>query len=118
VTHESAYLRAKGRPAKPLQPLDDVEPWEYTSNAAHPTEKVVSVLRPFLKSLSRPGARVHPFAGSGSTPAAAILSGTYIGIVLKAKYVAHACRRLNGVARFATSRGPRERPDGAERVES
>ncbi len=30
--HEQAYVLAKGRPAKPARPLDDVPAWEYTGN--------------------------------------------------------------------------------------
>jgi DNA modification methylase len=106
VSHESAYVLAKGRPQKPARPLTDVQPWEYTGNKVHPTEKAVGVLLPLIRSFSRPGDLVlDPFGGSGSTLVAAALSGRrYMGIDLEAKYVELARRRLTGVDR-AKSRG-------------
>ena len=99
--HEQAYVLAKGHPAKPARPLDDVQPWEYTGNVAHPTEKAVSILKPLIQSFSRAGTCVlDPFAGSGSTLVASALCGrSYLGIELEAKYVEHARRRLAGVER-------------------
>ncbi len=100
--HEQAYVLAKGRPPKPAEPLDDVRPWEYTGNRAHPTEKAFSILEPRIRSFSRPGDLVpDPFAGSGSTLVAALLSGRrYLGIELEASYCAHVRKRLDGAARF------------------
>ncbi|MGH8209908.1 MAG: DNA methyltransferase [Steroidobacteraceae bacterium] len=102
VRHEAAYLLAKGRPAKPAAPLPDVQPWEYTGNVAHPTEKAVSVLRPLVESFApADGVVLDPFAGSGSTLVAAALSGRrYVGIELEEKYCQLARRRLAGVDRF------------------
>ena len=99
--HEQAYVLVKGHPRKPAQPLDDVRPWEYSGNVAHPTEKAVSVLQPLIHSFSRPGDFVlDPFSGSGSTLVAAALSGRRcMGIDLEAKYVELARRRLAGVDR-------------------
>lgn len=99
--HEQAYVLAKGRPSRPSQPLDDVQPWEYSGNRVHPTEKAVSVLQPLIRAFSRPGKLVlDPFAGSGSTLVAAALSGRrYLGIEIEARYVEHAQRRLFGVER-------------------
>jgi DNA modification methylase len=104
--HEQAYVLVKGHPAKPAQPLDDVRPWEYSGNVAHPTEKAVSVLQPLIRSFSRPGDLVlDPFSGSGSTLVAAALSGRrYFGIDLEAKYVDLARRRLAGVDRAKSRR--------------
>jgi DNA modification methylase len=101
VAHEAAYVLAKGRPPKPARPLADVQPWEYSGNKAHPTEKAVSVLLPLVRSFSRPGDLVlDPFSGSGSTLVAAAFSGRrYFGVELEAKYVALARRRLAGVER-------------------
>ena len=100
--HEQAYLLAKGHPAKPLPPLADVQPWKYSGNRAHPTEKDVSILRPLVECFSPPGGIVcDPFAGSGSTLVAAALSGRhYLGIEIEKKYCALAQRRLNGAARW------------------
>ena len=100
--HEQAYLLAKGRPQRPEAPLPDVQPWEYTGNVSHPTEKAVSILRPLVESFCPAGGVVlDPFAGSGSTLVAAALSGRgYVGIELEAKYCELARRRLAGVERF------------------
>lgn len=99
--HEQAYVLAKGRPAKPAHPIDDVQPWEYSGNIAHPTEKAVGILIPLIQSFSGRGDVVlDPFAGAGSTLVAAALSGRhYVGVELEAKYVEYARRRLAGVDR-------------------
>lgn len=98
--HEQAYLLAKGRPAKPAQPLSDVRPWQYSGNSMHPTEKAVSILRPLVESFSKPGDLVlDPFAGSGSTCVAAAECGRrYLGIELEAQYCELARQRLAGIA--------------------
>jgi site-specific DNA-methyltransferase (adenine-specific) len=100
--HEQAYLLAKGRPRPPPEPVPDVQPWEYSGNRAHPTEKAVGILTPLVECFSRPGDLVlDPFSGSGSTAVAAALTGRrYLGIELEARYCAVAERRLEGVARF------------------
>jgi len=99
--HEQAYVLAKGHPQKPARPLDDVQPWEYSGNVVHPTEKAVSVLKPLIRAFSQPNALVlDPFAGSGSTlVSAALADRNYLGVELDGKYVEHARRRLAGVAR-------------------
>jgi len=100
--HEQAYLLAKGRPRPPPEPVPDVQPWEYSGNRSHPTEKAVSILKPLIRSFSRPGDLVlDPFSGSGSTAVAAALSGRrYLGIELEERYCAVARARLAGVERF------------------
>lgn len=105
--HEQAYLLVKGRPAKPEKPLKDIQPWEYTGNKAHPTEKAVSILTPLIQSFSKPGDLVlDPFSGSGSTSVAAALAGRrYVGIELEPKYCDHARTRLAGVSRYADQKG-------------
>jgi adenine-specific DNA-methyltransferase len=105
--HEAAYILAKGRPAIPREPLDDVQPWAYSGNRSHPTEKDVRVLKPVIQAFTQPGAVVlDPFSGSGSTSVAAALSKRrYIGIELEQKYCQLAEKRLAGVARHM-ARGP------------
>ncbi|MGH6837472.1 MAG: DNA methyltransferase [Methylocella sp.] len=101
--HEQAYLLVKGNPRRPAKPLSDVQPWEYSGNRAHPTEKAVGILTPVIQAFSKPGDIVlDPFAGSGSTAVAAALSGRrYIGIELDERYCRHARTRLAGAARYA-----------------
>ena len=99
--HESAFVLAKGWPEKPDNPISDVQPWEYSGNKEHPTEKAVSVIAPLVRSFSKPGDLVlDPFSGSGTTAVAAALNGRdYIGIELEQKYCDLARRRLAGVER-------------------
>ncbi|MCW6512302.1 DNA methyltransferase [Lichenifustis flavocetrariae] len=101
--HEQAYVLAKGNPQLPAKPIEDVQPWAYSGNRAHPTEKAVSILQPIIRSFSRPGAIVlDPFSGSGSTAVAAALCGrSYVGVELEADYCAHARTRLAGAAKYA-----------------
>ncbi|MEM8770641.1 MAG: DNA methyltransferase [Pseudomonadota bacterium] len=100
--HESAFILAKGYPEKPAYPIDDVQPWEYSGNVAHPTEKAVSVIAPLIQSFSQAGDLIlDPFAGSGSTCVAAALNGRdYLGLDLEERYCRHAQKRLFGVERY------------------
>jgi DNA modification methylase len=100
--HEQAYVLAKGRPPTPSRPLADVQPWEYSGNRAHPTEKAVGILTPLIRSFSKPGALVlDPFLGSGSTAVAAALTRRrYLGIELEEPYCTLARTRLAGVERY------------------
>lgn len=97
--HEQAYLLAKGRPPLPKQPLADVIDMPYSGNKLHPTQKPVSALAPFVRSFSLPGELIlDPFTGSGSSCAAAALTGRkYIGIELDSAYSHKAAERLNRV---------------------
>lgn len=103
--HESAFVLAKGRPAQPSQKIDDVLPWTYTGNKAHPTEKAVRTIEPIVGSFSKPGDVVlDPFLGSGTTAVvAALLGRQYIGVELDAGYCAHAENRLRGVRKHMES---------------
>jgi adenine-specific DNA-methyltransferase len=100
--HEQAYVLAKGRPAIPAKPLDDVQPWAYSGNRSHPTEKDVRILKPLIDAFTKPGQVVlDPFAGSGSTLVAAALAGrSYLGIELETRYCQLIGRRLTGVSRY------------------
>lgn len=100
--HESAFVLAKGRPAKPTHPLPSVMDWVYSGNRRHPTEKAIEIITPLIRSFSKPGDLVcDPFSGSGSTSVAAALNGRqYLGIDIDAQHVATAKARLAGVARF------------------
>lgn len=97
--HEQAFLLAKGRPPLPKQPLGDVMDMPYSGNKLHPTQKSVPMLAQLIRSFSLPGDVVlDAFAGSGSTCAAALLTGRrYIGVELDDAYYAQASDRLSRV---------------------
>jgi site-specific DNA-methyltransferase (adenine-specific) len=97
--HECAYLLAKGNPQQPQKPLSDVIEWVYTGNKLHPTQKPLSVLSPIIEAFTRKGDTVlDPFAGSGSTLAAAqLLRRNWIGVELDPSYHANACERLESL---------------------
>lgn len=99
--HEQAYVLAKGRPLLPARPIDDIQPWVYSGNADHPTQKAVRILTPLIEAFTRPGQLVlDPFAGSGSTLVAAAITGRrYLGIELERKYCALARDRLANLER-------------------
>lgn len=94
--HEQALVMAKGYPKKPLSPLKSVQPWSYTGNVLHPTQKHVDILLPLLKSFSQKGDMVlDPFCGSGSTLEAATNCGrSYCGIELDENYADIARKRM------------------------
>lgn len=110
--HEQAYLLAKGRPSMIGQPVADVQRLFYTGNKLHPTQKAVMSLLPIIRAYSLPGDVVlDAFCGSGSTCAAALLTGRrHIGIELDSDYYQAASARLARVKeriaarRFSTHR--------------
>ena len=116
--HEQAYLLAKGRPPIPKQPLNDVIAMPYSGNKLHPTQKPVTALLPLIRSFALPGELVlDPFAGSGSTCAAALLADRrFIGIELDDVYCEAATARIVRVqARIAAKKcGAPTGPDNRE----
>jgi len=94
--HEQAFLLAKGRPPLPKQPLADVMDIPYSGNKLHPTQKPVAALVPLVRSFSVPGDLVlDPFAGSGSSCAAALLTDRkYLGIEMDVAYFQQATSRM------------------------
>ena len=105
--HEQAYLLAKGRPPLPKHPLADVMDMPHSGNKLHPTQKPVAALVPLVRSLTLPGELVlDPFAGSGSSCAAALLTGRkFIGIELDFEYFNQASARMSRVeGRIAAKR--------------
>lgn len=106
--HEQAYLLAKGRPSLPAEPLDDIQPWVYSGNVEHPTQKAVDILTPLIEAFTSPGQIVlDPFAGSGSTLVAAAMMGRgYLGIELDQRYATAARNRLANIGRqYSASSG-------------
>jgi len=98
--HEQPYLLAKGRPPLPKRAIADVMDMPYSGNKLHPTQKPIEPLTQLICSFTLPGELVlDPFAGSGSTCAAALLTGrNYIGMELDAKYLNQASARLARVS--------------------
>lgn len=73
--------------------------------AAHPTQKPMKIVAPFVQRLTEKGWRIiDPFMGSGTTGVAAVLEGrNFIGIEIDAGYYAIAQRRIADAER--TMRG-------------
>jgi site-specific DNA-methyltransferase (adenine-specific) len=95
--HESAYLLQKGQSARqPNFILPDIQPWFYTGNKLHPTQKPVPSLKPIIEAFTQEGEWVlDPFCGSGSTlMAAKILGRKYVGIEVDPKFVKTARNRV------------------------
>jgi DNA modification methylase len=105
-SHECAYVLAKGAPKFPAIPISDVQPWRYTDNRSHPTEKAVETLKPLIEAFTKAADPIlDPFAGSGSTlVAAALLRRRYIGIELEEEYCDLARRRPAGAERHVHAR--------------
>jgi site-specific DNA-methyltransferase (adenine-specific) len=104
--HEQAYLLAKGRPPLPKNPIADVIDIDYSGNKLHPTQKPISALVPLIRSFSLAGEVVlDAFCGSGSTCAAALLTGRrYIGIELDETYYKQARARAARVRERVAAR--------------
>jgi site-specific DNA-methyltransferase (adenine-specific) len=104
--HEQAFLLAKGRPPLPKQPLGDVMDMPYSGNKLHPTQKPVKALAQLIRSFTLPGEVVlDGFCGSGSTCAAALLTGRkYIGMEMDETYFQLAEERMQRVNQRATAR--------------
>lgn len=97
--HEQAFLLAKGRPPLPKRPLADVIEMPYSGNKLHPTQKPVTALTPLVRSFTLPDELIlDPFAGSGSTCAAALLTGRrYLGIEMDEAYFQQASARMERI---------------------
>lgn len=67
-----------------------------SKKAAHPTQKPMAVILPFLNHLTEPGQTIlDPFMGSGTTGVACVQTGrNFIGIEKDAGYFAIAQRRI------------------------
>jgi DNA modification methylase len=94
--HECAHLLVKGTPWLRDDTIGDVIDWTYSGNKLHPTQKPISVLMQLIEAFSAPGDLVlDPFAGSGSTLAAARMLGRrWLGVELDQKYHGIATQRM------------------------
>lgn len=83
--------------------IDGCLRYPVTRDKAHPTEKPLALLLDLLK-VGRPGGAVlDPFAGSGTTGAAALRSGcSFLGCEMSAEYHAIASERLHSEGAAAT----------------
>ena len=101
--HEVAYLLAKGDAPLPDNPPSDVADWAYTGNRLHPTQKPVSVLKPFIEAYCPQGGIVlDPFGGSGTTALVARRHGRRsVLIELNEEYCELAAVRLSQQSLFA-----------------
>jgi len=68
--------------------------------AAHPTQKPLAIVRPFVQRLTEPGWTIlDPFAGTGTTGVAALMDGrNFVGVEKDEGYCAIARKRLVTVA--------------------
>lgn len=101
-THENILFAVKGKYCFPKHRPKDLftVPKINSSKMIHPTEKPVDLLAALIEATTNPGDLIlDPFAGCGSTLAAAQKTGRrFIGIELDASYFAKAEQRLNMVA--------------------
>lgn len=95
--YDTCIFATKGRYILPNGRPDDVIQCQRLNSAelVHPNEKPVALMRELIEATTAPGALIlDPFAGSGSTLAAAALTGRqYIGIEISAEHHATAKRR-------------------------
>jgi DNA modification methylase len=94
--HETAYLLAKGHPARPVVATGDVFTWDREPVTYHPTQKPLQVISRLLSTFTREDALVlDPFMGSGTTLVAARnLGRRAIGIEIDERYCEIAVQRL------------------------
>lgn len=95
--YDTCIFAVKGRYTLPGGRPDDVIQCQRVSNTEllHPNEKPLTLMRQLIEATTAPGALIlDPFAGSGSTLAAAALTGCqYIGIEINATHHAAAQQR-------------------------
>lgn len=95
--YDTCIFATKGRYVLPNGRPDDVIQCQRLNSVelVHPNEKPIALMRQLIEATTVPGALIlDPFAGSGSTLAAAALTGRqYIGIEISAEHHATAQRR-------------------------
>ncbi len=94
--HETAYLLAKGKPAKPAKAISDVVQWQRVRGAQHPNQKPLETIAKLIEVYTLPGeCIVDPFAGSGTTLVAAQMLGRRaIGVEVEERYCEVVANRL------------------------
>lgn len=104
--HEFILHFTSGNPTPPQRrDVGNVIACKPIRGGAHPTEKPVPLLRTLLSVVTPPGGLVvDPFAGSGSTGAAAVAEGfEFIGIELSPAYVEVGRQRLDEPSLFRSA---------------
>lgn len=96
--HEQAYVLAKGKPRRSEFLMESVQPFSYTGNALHPTQKPLGAMFELVTAFSREGEIVlDPFSGSGTTLVAAKAGNRrFIGCELDAGHCMTAGLRIHG----------------------
>ena len=105
--HDVVIFATKGRFEFPGKRPDDVIACPKVGNSSliHPNEKPVALLERLIEATTEPGALIlDPFAGSGSTLAAAAKTGRrYIGVEIDPKYSQIAADRAAKQQKGATT---------------
>lgn len=100
---------AKGRYILPNGRPDDVIQCQRLNGAEllHPNEKPAALMRQLVEATTKPGALVlDPFAGSGSTLAAAALTGRqYIGVEIDPEYCRIAQKKVQDALKTRLLKG-------------
>ncbi len=104
ATRAEREAGCEGLPPRPLQVYTGKHHRRQLVRNVHPTVKPLQLMRWLVRLMTPPGGLVlDPFAGSGSTGAAAVLEGRrFLGIEREGEYVDIACARLTHWAKQAS----------------
>lgn len=107
--YDTCIFAAKGRYILPNGRPDDVIQCQRLNGAEllHPNEKPAALMRQLVEATTKPGALVlDPFAGSGSTLAAAALTGRqYIGVEIDPEYCRIAQKKVQDALKTRLLKG-------------
>ena len=107
--YDTCIFAAKGRYILPNGRPDDVIQCQRLNGAEllHPNEKPAALMRQLVEATTKPGALVlDPFAGSGSTLAAAALTGRqYIGVEIDPEYCRIAQKKVQDALKMRLLKG-------------
>lgn len=107
--YDTCIFATKGRYTLPNGRPDDVIQCQRLNSAelVHPNEKPAALMRQLVEATTKPGELIFdPFAGSGSTLAAAALTGRqYIGIELDPEYCDIALKKVQDALKTRLLKG-------------
>lgn len=107
--YDTCIFAAKGRYILPNGRPDDVIQCQRLNGAelVHPNEKPAALMQQLVEATTKPGALVlDPFAGSGSTLAAAALTGRqFIGVEIDPEYCRIAQRKVQDALKTRLLKG-------------